>query len=338
MPDALAPPGVAAVVAAGENNPTDPERQAAFNLALYGWLEALRQADKTASTRDKYRDALKAFFRWCQDTDVLLGDVSRSDVCRWRDDQAGRYGHSTIQQRLAAIRSFYDWLIEQGVLEHNPADRVKCVRGPGRQTHRRDELSDDEMRALLACFDVEHPDARRRAVELRDRAMVYLMAFCALRQIEVQRAEREHLEQKGGRVVLWVTRKGHRSPDDFVVLPAQVEQTLREWLAVHPKQAKGALFVGLPARGRSQRLTTSHIRRIVKTRLRGCGIDSPTKTTHSLRHSAITRARRGGASLTAIRAMAGHARLETTLGYLHDRTRLRKPAEDRISYGEEDSG
>lgn len=56
------------------------------------------------------------------------------------------------------------------------------------------------------------------------------------------------------------------------------------------------------------------------------------KTTHSLRHSAITNAIRRGASPMQVQAMARHASFDTTLGYYHEVSRLDDPAEDLIHY------
>jgi len=56
------------------------------------------------------------------------------------------------------------------------------------------------------------------------------------------------------------------------------------------------------------------------------------KTTHSLRHSAITNAIRNGASPMQVQAMARHSSFDTTLNYVHEVDRIDNPAEDLISY------
>lgn len=312
----------------------DPERQEKFRTLETAWLEELKTQDRTAATREKYRDAVRAFWVWCQETDILLGDVERGDVCRWRDDQLVTYSVSTVKQRLAAVRGFYDFLIERALLVRNPADRVRCAGSASpRAPLQREELTDAEMQALLASCDVYERDPR---VALRDRAILYLMAYCGLRTIEIHRAKRQDLRQRGGRWVLWVQRKGHRSPDDYVVIPARAEAALRAWLVEHPLDGRGPLFVSLSRINAGAQLSSNYIRRMVKRRLRSCGIDSPAKTTHSLRHSAITRARRGGSGIFDIMAMAGHQKPETTSRYVHGKRRLRKAAEDRINYGEDE--
>jgi site-specific recombinase XerD len=58
-----------------------------------------------------------------------------------------------------------------------------------------------------------------------------------------------------------------------------------------------------------------------------------TKSTHSLRHSAITNAIRNGADPKQVMQMARHKSFNTTLGYYHEVNRLNSPAEDLIDYG-----
>jgi site-specific recombinase XerD len=310
----------------------DPQHAEKLQALETAWADDLKIADRADVTRAKYRDALRRFFRWCDESEILLDEVATKDVCDWRDEMREHYGEATVKQRLAAIRGFYDWLVEKNLVATNPAARVRCT-GPASQSLRRDELTDDEMRALLATCDAARDDWR---VAQRDKAILYLMAFCGVRTIEVHRASREDLRQKGGRMILNVQGKGHREPDEYVVIPARAEAVLREWLSVHPANAKGPLFVSLSKRSPGNPLTTNYIRRMVKRRMRDCGIDNPAKSTHSLRHSAITRMHRGGATVTAIRDAARHRRLDTTLGYIHEKNRIKDAAEDRVSYDPEE--
>ncbi|RLC75123.1 MAG: hypothetical protein DRI81_12630 [Chloroflexi bacterium] len=94
------------------------------------------------------------------------------------------------------------------------------------------------------------------------------------------------------------------------------------------------LFVSLSNRTRGNRLTTRAIRAIVKDRYAQAGVVGNRKTTHSLRHSAITNAIRRGATPMQVQAMARHSSFDTTLGYFHQEARTANPAEDFIEYGE----
>ena len=71
---------------------------------------------------------------------------------------------------------------------------------------------------------------------------------------------------------------------------------------------------------------------MVKDRFRLAGVVNGGKTTHSLRHSAISNAIRNGAEPIQVQAMARHQSFDTTLSYYHEISRTEKPAEDLIEY------
>ena len=75
-------------------------------------------------------------------------------------------------------------------------------------------------------------------------------------------------------------------------------------------------------------LSTRSIRQIAKEALRAAGLDSERLTTHSFRHSAVTFALLGGASVRQAQALARHSNLSTTLGtYAHDLDRVSQAPE-----------
>jgi len=167
---------------------------------------------------------------------------------------------------------------------------------------------------------------------VRDRAILTLMAYCGLRTIEIQRANIDDLKVNG-RMVLWVWGKGHKEADEYVVIPREQERIIRAWLAERAKYGSDpALFISLSHRNCGERMTTRAIRNLVIDKYRKAGIYDDTKTTHSLRHSAITSAIRHGATPMQVQAMARHSSFNTTLGYIHEVNRLDAPAEDLIAY------
>lgn len=73
---------------------------------------------------------------------------------------------------------------------------------------------------------------------------------------------------------------------------------------------------------------------MIKARYRQAGVAGNRKTSHSLRHSAITNAIRHGGTPLQVQALAGHASFDTTLAYFHGEARTANPAEDLISYSD----
>ena len=119
------------------------------------------------------------------------------------------------------------------------------------------------------------------------------MAYCALREVEIHRANVGNLTQDD-RLVLEVQGNGRREADEIVVIPTSQKPVIREWvvdrltLADHSDDAP--LFVGLSNRNREGRLSTRATRAMVESRYQLAGVVGNRKTTHHLCHSAITNA------------------------------------------------
>jgi integrase/recombinase XerC/integrase/recombinase XerD len=146
---------------------------------------------------------------------------------------------------------------------------------------------------------------------------------------------------RGDRLVQAVQGEGRRETDEIVVIPSRAEPFIHAWVKVRDGICDGdedaPLFVSLSRRSYGGRLSTRAIRDMVKARYRAAGVVGARKSTHSLRHSAVTAAIRGGATPMQVQAMARHASFDTTLGYFHEESRTAAPAEDLIDYREEET-
>lgn len=167
----------------------------------------------------------------------------------------------------------------------------------------------------------------------RNYAIVNLMARTGLRVIEVARATMNDIRQESGETVLWVHGKGRTEKDDFVVLVQAAMEPIQEWLNAQTAVSPDApLFPSLSRRNRGKHLTTCAISRIVKHAMRNVGIDSERLTPHSLRHTAVSLAIAGGASLAQAQAMARHTNPRTTMIYFHNFKRVKDAAEKCVQF------
>jgi len=304
------------------------DRRVNVDHAIEAWTTYLASEDYADATQETYSRALARFRSWLKVRGLDLDQVSPQDVQTWRDELRDSYSLQSINLWLSSIRRFYAWLIEEGAPILNPADVKGVRRRATSRRHKRDELTSSEVLAVLAsCEDT--PTGHR------DRAILSLMAYCALRAIEVQRANLEDLQTKDDRTVLWVQGKGDADTSDFVVLPTSTDGVMRQWLKIRGEDP-GPLFPSLGGKNQGQRISLRHIRRIVKNRYKEVGILNGRKTTHSLRHSAITSAIRHGATPLQVQAMARHKSFDTTLGYYHEVGRTENPAEDLVGYNNGD--
>lgn len=294
------------------------------------WLADLR-LDKPENTVKTYAKAMRLFCEWLEGEGLTLATVQPQDVKVWRQFMFENKGYAiaTVNLWLTAVRRFYAWLIEQGMQIFNPAV-IRGIPNHVNNIHRRDLLTSAEIRSLMAtCTDAINCK--------RDRAIMYLMAYPGLRTVEVQRADLADLQTKDDRLILWVQGKGHIEKDDFIVVAPIVEEVIHGWIAERGDKP-GPLFMSLSNRSKGTRLSLRSIRGMVKGRMKDAGIVNGNKSTHSLRHSAITSAIRHGASPLQVQAMARHKSFDTTLGYYHEVSRTENPAEDLVNYDNGENG
>ncbi len=168
----------------------------------------------------------------------------------------------------------------------------------------------------------------------RDKIIITLMLYTAMRSIEIHRANWGDLGQKGERLVLYVQGKTRRTADELVVIPREQEALIRDYVRRFRGDSRpdSPLFVSYSRRTYGSRLSLSAIRENVKRYFKMAKISGGFKTTHSLRHTAIINAIRHGALPMAVQAMARHRSFDTTLGYFREAGRLENPAEDLIKY------
>ena len=232
---------------------------------------------------------------------------------------------AAINTWLSGVRALFAWASESGLIAGNPASSIKGATRKGtKKRHARESLSDLEARRLLAMPD------NTTAQGKRDLAILSLMLYTAARGVELHRADLADLQTQGGRLVLFVQGKGHAEKDDFVVI-AHAESALRDWLGARGSK-QGPLFCSLSNRSSGERLSLQAYRAMIKDYMRLAGVQG-NKSTHSLRHTAITKAISEGVPLHKVsKGLARHASMDTTMIYFHELDRLTDPAEDHINY------
>lgn len=306
-------PATAIVVA--EENPL------ATRLAeWHDWLdEQVKNGDLSAATASTYRSGMNRFIRWQRETNATIN--SGKAFGDFKNAMRQTASPSSVNVWLAGVKSFFAWAFEAGHIAVNPVAGVKGIRRKGaNKTHKRDMLTDAEAVRLLAL-----------PLPPRDHALIALKLYTGIRDVEAHRANLADLRTMNGRKALMIQGKGNSEASDFVVINAKCDDSLAGWLTVRGNEA-GALFTSGSDRNKGGRLSLSAIRTIVKAAYRQAGITEPTKTSHSTRHTAITKAARIQGKAGAKR-MARHSSEATTEIYMHEVERIDNPVEDAIDYG-----
>jgi len=290
------------------------------------WLQHESVRGQSERTLDTYRRGFDRFAAWLIDQGIT--SPKAGDIARFRNELSGKYSPQTVNVTLSAVRSFYKYLVVIDAIPYSPAGEVAGIKRPQSTRHKRSALTRAEVRAVL-----DQPDPSS-AAGIRDLAIITLMAYCGLRTIEVHRLDLDDLGTEGERMVLYVQGKGHTEADQTAVIPRDQERVIRAWLAERRQlgdQSK-ALIISLSPRSKGCRLSTRAIRDIVTGYFDQAGVTNGNKTTHSLRHSAITQVIQSGGTLMQAQAIGRHKDPNTTMGYIHEVNRIDNPPEDLIKY------
>jgi integrase/recombinase XerC len=229
-----------------------------------------------------------------------VGDVDHLLLRRYLALLGKRAKKSSVGRKLAAIRSFFRFLVRQGVVAKNPAELIAT---PKKENRLPFHLDIDQVTTL-----VEAPQGDDKHA-LRDRAILELLYSCGLRVSELTGLAIGDLDLSGGMVRVL----GKGSKERIVPVGSRAIEAIRGYLQGRGELGgSGPLFLNT----RGQRINRRSVARIVDLhvlRIAAFKRISP----HILRHTFATHMLEGGADLRAIQELLGHASLSTTQKYTH---------------------
>jgi integrase/recombinase XerC len=211
---------------------------------------------------------------------------------------------TSVARSLAAVRSLYRWLAQEGVVEQNPA---KLVASPKRPQRLPRVPTIEEMNSML---DSEMPEVA--AFPERDRLMLELLYGCGIRNSELTGINLDDIRLSAEAILI----RGKGKKERYVPFGDSVRKALSVYLPERQK-ALGEIRKhthGLLINQRGGRLTTRSVGRIIKKIAVAKGL-SPDVHPHTLRHAFGTHMLEEGADLRAIQELLGHERLATTQRY-----------------------
>ena len=215
---------------------------------------------------------------------------------------------SSIARKLAALRTFFQFLVREGVIESNPA---KLVATPRKEKKLPVHLSVDD-----AVRFIETPDTDTHFGK-RDRAILELLYATGMRVSELVQLNLRDIDFNNKLLRVF----GKRRKERIVPFGDPAAKALQDYLSV-----RGQFLMNAPATKRDAqplilnyqgtRMTTRSVGRLIEKYIKLCaGIHDISP--HALRHSFATHLLDSGADLRDIQALLGHARLSTTQVYTH---------------------
>ncbi|GMR14943.1 MAG: tyrosine recombinase XerC [Gammaproteobacteria bacterium] len=210
-------------------------------------------------------------------------------------------GGKSLQRLLSALRSFFRWMLREGMVQHNPA---KAVRAPKSPRYLPATLDADTIGQLLD-IPTDTPLA------IRDKAIMELFYSSGLRLSELTALHWQQLDLPSGMVT--VTGKGNRSR--MVPVGRIAAEALLEWRKVRGQYAafeEPHVFVSQRGNPISPRTIQARIRYWAKRQ----GMPQNVYP-HLLRHSFASHLLESSGDLRAVQELLGHADISTTQIYTH---------------------
>ena len=244
-----------------------------------------------------------------------------SDVKRFMDSYQGRIENADAEdiekyissrknltarsqaRLISSLRSFYDWLVQEGVITDNPCDNVDA---PKIGRHIPDVLSEEEVSRLMDIVDTS------TWFGLRDRAILEVMYGCGLRVSEAVNLKISGLFLDEG--FIRIIGKGNKErliPIGDIAIEALL--TYME-ARILPADRASEDIVFLNRYGRP--LSRVSMFKTIRSLAQLAGIQREISP-HIFRHSFATHLIEHGADLRVVQEMLGHEDISTTEIYTH---------------------
>ena len=268
------------------------------------------------NTIDSYRNDLKRYLEFVTSEKKYsdLNQITSKDVSSFVQllNSLGLSAKS-ISRNLSAIRTFHKYLMNEDMLENDPAENIDM---PKLSKTLPSVLEIAEVEKIL-----EQPDTLDH-LGIRDRTMLELIYACGLRISELLSLKQNDIRTDAG--FLRVFGKGSKES----MVP--VGEVAMNWIVVYQEKVRPHLLGKqtsddvLFLNSRGKKMSRMGFWKILKRYTDMAGIKKEV-TPHTFRHSFATHLLEGGADLRVVQELLGHSDISTTQIYTHiDREYLKE--------------
>lgn len=293
-------------------------------------IDTVMPSIRSAQTRRVYTQHLTSFINFMA---FPMRPFTRQTVMEWIAEKRARgLSPSLINQALAAVKklAYEARYSPSGCLhesEYRGIEDIKSEKKQGRKTG--NWLTIEQVTQLLHSIPTD-------LTGCRDRALLAVLAGCALRRSELLSLKPTQIAQREGRWVFAdVLGKGNKFRT--VPIPAGVKARLDDWISQWDHALESGtlhavvpLFCPIRRGGRrlewTKQLSESAVAYIVRTRAESAGLGK--LAPHDLRRTYAKVARKNKSDLDQIQVVLGHSNVSTTQGYVGDNQNLQQSPGD----------
>ena len=272
------------------------------------------ERNSSDNTLRAYRIDLSDYASWAVRNRIAPLHPTHRQLRRYLSElEQAQYARSTINRRLSALRTFFQWLNVTGIVTEDPASALSGPKQPQRLPH---HIKPEDMVKLLRVYerrtDADGADARTPA-EMRNQALLEFLYACGARISEASGLLVADVDFDAGQCK--VLGKGNK--ERIVPLHDLALRSMHTYkLLARPKLLGGKACPYFFVSSRGNQMGTDAMRKMFKQTLAAASLPQ-TITPHDMRHTFATDVLSGGADLRSVQEMLGHASLSTTQLYTH---------------------
>ena len=208
-----------------------------------------------------------------------------------------KYSSRTISRKLSAIRSFYKYEVNKGVIRDNPC---LLISNPKVEKKLPNYLSYNEIETML-----EVPDTFKNN-SLRDKLIIEILYSTGIRVSELVNIKVKDIDFYNNQILILGTGNKER----YVIFGNTLKDMLKEYISIKSDSEY------LITNKYNKKMSTRSIEEIVKKIVKIDGIKNKV-TPHTIRHTFATHMLNEGADLRVVQELLGHENLKTTEVYTH---------------------
>lgn len=255
-----------------------------------------------------YMDDLATFARFVEPPTLIeqctVGDVRAYVMMLIERGDSTR----SVNRRVSALRSFYNYLVRSAVIEINPTSSIRSLRVSKKLPH---FVAQKQMEVIVESIqgDVKSD----QYVVARDAAIILTLYQTGMRRAEIVALSIRDVDFE--RQSIKVTGKG--SKQRVVPMRDELKEELKKYLNKREEFCCQTEQKSLFLNKKSERLSSDAVYRIVKKSLAGAGVEAR-RSPHTLRHTFATHLLAEGASILSIQELLGHESIASTQLYTHN--------------------
>lgn len=286
----------------------------------------------SATTQKTYRNACRVLVNYFASKGIAAPTTADVDafINSLRNTKPKK-SPSTIRLYVTVTKMLFAYLGKKGIYYDVAAD-LEPLKLRKSTTHSKDALESEQAKKLLNS--IKENKIEDKLVTRRDKAIIALCLQAGLRTVEVARADVKDLHEDDGFYLLDVQGKGRLTKDAKVKVALPVARLILSYLELRGgydklKNMDAPLFASTSNNNSKfgNRYSEQAIGKMIKARMKACGINSTRITAHSCRHYCATTAIEAGVDLREVSAMLRHSSIITTTTYLHDMSVKKRRAE-----------